>query len=63
MLSIGEFSKVTKLTIKALRLYHRKGILVPDEIDFESSYRYYKSDAVEKACRIKGLKRENIPGK
>ena len=56
MLSIGEFSRVTELTIKALRLYHRKGILIPDEINFESSYRYYKNDAVEKALRIKALK-------
>ena len=30
MLSIGEFSRVTRLTVKALRLYHEKGLLVPD---------------------------------
>ncbi len=56
MLSIGEFSRVTQLSIKALRLYHEKGILVPDEIDYESKYRYYKSSAVEKALIIKTLK-------
>ena len=56
MLSIGEFSRVTQLSIKALRLYHEKGILIPDEIDYESKYRYYKSSAVEKALIIKTLK-------
>ena len=56
MLSIGEFSRVTQLSIKALRLYHERGILIPDEIDDESKYRYYQSSAVEKAFIIKTLK-------
>ena len=56
MLSIGEFSRVTQLTIKALRLYHEKGILIPDRIDYDSKYRYYRSSAVEKALVIKHLK-------
>lgn len=56
MLSIGEFSRVTQLTIKALRLYHEKGILIPDRIDYDSMYRYYRSSAVEKAMVIKRLK-------
>jgi DNA-binding transcriptional MerR regulator len=56
MLSIGEFSRVTQLTIKALRLYHEKGILIPDRIDYDSKYRYYRSSAVEKALAVKRLK-------
>jgi len=45
MLSIGEFSRVTQLSIKALRLYHERGILIPDEIDDESKYQgvYHKN--------------------
>jgi effector-binding domain-containing protein len=31
MFSIGEFSKITGLSIKALRLYHEKGALYYDE--------------------------------
>lgn len=56
MLSIGEFSRVTQLSIKALRFYHRKGILNPDKIDYDSKYRYYRSSAVQKALSIKKLK-------
>ncbi len=56
MLSIGEFSRVTQLTIKALRLYHEKGLLIPDRIDCDSKYRYYRSSAVEKAITIRRLK-------
>ncbi len=56
MLSIGELSIITKLTIKALRLYHDKGILIPDKIDYDSKYRYYREQSVEKALVIKRLK-------
>jgi len=56
MLSIGEFSRVTELTVKALRLYHEKGLLIPDQIDYDSKYRYYRGSAVEKALVIKRLK-------
>jgi DNA-binding transcriptional MerR regulator len=56
VLSIGEFSRVTQLTIKALRLYHEKGILVPDFIDESSGYRYYGARGVEKALVVRNLK-------
>jgi len=56
MLSIGEFSKVTQLTIKALRLYHEKGILIPTKVDLDSNYRYYKTGSIEKGLIIKRLK-------
>jgi DNA-binding transcriptional MerR regulator len=56
MYSIGEFSKVTGLTIKALHLYHEKGFLVPGSVDRESGYRYYDQRDVEKAHAIFLLK-------
>jgi DNA-binding transcriptional MerR regulator len=56
VLSIGEFSRVTRITVKALRLYHEKGILVPDAVGDSSGYRYYGSGAVERAETVKRLK-------
>lgn len=41
MLTIGEFSAATKLTIKALRIYHEEGLLVPERIDADNGYRQY----------------------
>ncbi len=41
LLSIGEFSKITGVGIKALRYYDEIGILPPAWIDPESGYRYY----------------------
>jgi len=54
--SIGEFSKITSLSIKSLRLYHEKDILVPAEVDQFTSYRYYSESDIEKAKSIKILK-------
>ena len=54
--SIGEFSKITSLSIKSLRLYHEKEILVPAEIDMFSSYRYYSQGDIERAKSTKILK-------
>jgi len=56
MLSIGELSRVTQLSIKALRLYHEKGILIPNKIDMDSKYRYYHRSAVEKGLIIRQLR-------
>ncbi|MBC2604562.1 MerR family transcriptional regulator [Pelagicoccus albus] len=54
--SIGEFSRVSQITVKALRLYHEKGILVPDFIDPESGYRYYSQEQIGEARVVSGLK-------
>ena len=54
--SIGEFSIITKLSIKSLRLYHDKGLLIPVEIDDFTGYRYYDSNNFETARIIKLLK-------
>lgn len=56
MLSIGEFSRVTQLSVKALRLYHERGILIPSKIDRGSKYRYYGRGDVERAAMIRQMK-------
>ncbi len=52
MLRIGEFSKLAKITIKALRYYDKIGLLKPSMIDASSSYRYYSDEQLETAHRI-----------
>ena len=41
MLTIGEFSRRTRLSAKALRLYEQLGLLIPDAVDPSSGYRQY----------------------
>ncbi|HEX3333449.1 MAG TPA: MerR family transcriptional regulator [Acidimicrobiales bacterium] len=45
-LSIGDFSKMTYLSIKSLRRYHDMGLLVPADVDRSSGYRYYEAGQV-----------------
>lgn len=54
--SIGEFSQVARVSVKALRLYHERGLLRPDFIDPESGYRYYSVDQIYEAQVIRLLK-------
>jgi DNA-binding transcriptional MerR regulator len=56
MFSIGEFSRITSLSVKALRLYHEKGVLAPAKVDQESGYRYYDGGSVDRARIITRLK-------
>ncbi len=45
-LTIGDFAKMTYLSIKSLRRYHDMGLLVPAEVDPASGYRYYEASQV-----------------
>jgi effector-binding domain-containing protein len=56
-LRIGEFSLITSLSIKSLRLYHEKGILIPAEVDPDTGYRYYDGAAWERARAIRALRK------
>lgn len=54
--SIGEFSQITGLSVKTLRFYHEKGILVPTSVDDATSYRFYDASKIEKARVIMRLR-------
>ena len=54
--SIGEFSTVTGLSIKTLRFYHEKGILLPSSVDEATGYRFYDAGKIEKARVIMRLR-------
>ena len=54
--SIGEFSQITGLSVKTLRFYHEKGILVPSSVDESTGYRFYDASKIEKARIIMRLR-------
>lgn len=56
MFSIGEFSKVTGLTVKTLRFYHEQGLLVPSHVEAGSGYRFYCDAKIETARVITSLR-------
>jgi two-component system chemotaxis response regulator CheY len=47
MYSVGEISKIVKISIDALRYYDEIGLLKPHYIDPSSRYRYYSEDQVK----------------
>jgi effector-binding domain-containing protein len=61
--SIGEFSRVTGLTVKALRFYHEEGVLTPAWVDVGTGYRYYTGGQVELGRAIVVLRDLELPVK
>jgi DNA-binding transcriptional MerR regulator len=56
MFKIGEFSKLSKVSVKALRHYDDLGLLAPAAVDRFTSYRYYTADQLPRLNRILALK-------
>ena len=56
MLKIGEFSKLSQLTVKALRFYEREGVLAPSEVDPRTGYRLYTTSQLTDAAKVKQLR-------
>jgi DNA-binding transcriptional MerR regulator/effector-binding domain-containing protein len=61
MFTIGEFSKVTGLTVKTLRFYHEEGLLAPSFIDPRTGYRHYHPSQIETARIIAYLRGVEFP--
>ena len=59
-LKIGEFSKMMQVTVKTLRHYEQKGLLVPDEVDEWTGYRYYSIAQMQRLGTIRGLQRQGF---
>lgn len=56
LLSIGDFSRMTFLSVKALRHYHDVGLLPPAEVDQQSGYRRYDVAQIPTAQVIRRLR-------
>jgi DNA-binding transcriptional MerR regulator len=61
LVPIGRFSKVCRLTVKALRHYDEIGLLRPALVDESSGYRYYSLTQAIDAERIARLRALDMP--
>src|SRR5690242_19486153 len=61
LLSIGEFSRLTHLSVKALRHYHDVGLLEPAQIDPATGYRFYATAQVPTALVIRRFRELDMP--
>ena len=61
LLSIGTFARRSRLSVKALRLYDRSGLLVPADVSPGSGYRRYRESQLPRARLIVLMRRAGIP--
>jgi len=61
MLAIGEFSRMTHLSVRTLRRYHEVGLLEPEVVDPFTGYRYYSGDQIPVAQVIHRLRELDVP--
>jgi len=58
--SIGEFARRSRLSVKALRLYDKRRVLVPARVDEASGYRYYDVAQLEDARLVAMLRQLDL---
>ena len=56
-LKIGEFSRLMQVTVKTLRHYEQKGLLIPEEVDSWTGYRFYSIGQMLRLNSIRQLQR------
>jgi len=56
MFKIGDFSKLSFVSVKTLRFYDEMGLLKPVKVDRFTGYRYYAADQLHQLNRILLLK-------
>lgn len=59
-LKIGEFSKMMQVTVKTLRHYEQRGLLMPEEVDKWTGYRYYSISQMQRLNTIRDLQRQGF---
>jgi DNA-binding transcriptional MerR regulator len=61
LVPIGDFSRMTHLSVKALRFYHDQGLIEPARIDPDSGYRFYDPAQVPMAQVIRRFRDLGMP--
>ncbi len=61
LVPIGDFSRMTHLSVKALRFYHDQGLLEPARIDPATDYRFYDPRQVPVAQVIRRFRDLDMP--
>jgi DNA-binding transcriptional MerR regulator len=56
MFKIGEFSKLSNISVRSLRHYESLGLLSPMKTDRFTGYRYYSADQLDAANKIRMLR-------
>jgi DNA-binding transcriptional MerR regulator/effector-binding domain-containing protein len=60
-LTVGDFSRITHLSVKTLRHYHQVGLLEPATVNPDTGYRYYSDEQIPAAQVIRRLRALEMP--
>jgi DNA-binding transcriptional MerR regulator len=60
-LTVGDFSRITHLSVKTLRHYHEVGLLEPAAVNPSTGYRYYSGEQIPTAQVIRRLRDLEMP--
>jgi DNA-binding transcriptional MerR regulator len=60
MFKIGDFSRLSMVTVKALRFYDEIGLLKPVKVDQFTGYRYYTAEQLPRLNYILALKNPGL---
>lgn len=60
-IAIGAFSRIKRLSTKALRLYDEMGLLTPARVDPATGYRYYHLEQTTQEEVIRALRAVEMP--
>src|SRR5690242_20467613 len=56
MIRIGDFSRLSRVSIKTLRYYDEMGLFKPIEVDRFTGYRYYSASQLPRLNRVLALR-------
>lgn len=60
MYKIGDFSSMSKTTIKTLRYYEKEKLLIPAYVDLNTGYRYYEASQLVELSKIVSLRQAGL---
>ncbi len=52
LMRIGEIAAFFNVSVKAIRIYEKLGLLIPKKVDDKTGYRYYDADQVKQLDAI-----------
>jgi DNA-binding transcriptional MerR regulator len=61
LLSISVFARRSRLSMKALRLYERQGLITPAHVEHANGYRWYRESQLVNARLVAMLRRLDMP--
>lgn len=57
---IGEFSRMCRVSVNALRFYDQEGLLSPAQVDRYTGYRYYRAEDLRRVHWLRALKESGL---